>query len=212
MELCLQQEAAARFLATKLLTFFVVPSPPDDAVKELAACIRENDYDMRPVLRTLFSSTLFFGAEARHAIIKSPAEFVLGAHRALEAKVNLRESVELMGQLGQSLFEPPTVEGWKGGRAWINSATMLGRANFAAELATGTRYGEIADPAETAARLGWQESHDAVEYYVELLLARDISSARHGIEEYLKQASGLLGARLRGVLQLLLTLPEFQLV
>jgi uncharacterized protein (DUF1800 family) len=212
VELCLEQDAAARFLASKLLAFFVAPSPSDEKADELAACIREHDFDLRPVLRTLLSSELFFESQARHAIIKSPADFVLGSHRTLEARVNLRASVELMGQLGQSLFEPPTVEGWKCGRAWINSATMLGRANFAAELATGSRYGEIADPAETAARLGWRESHDALDYYVELLLARDAASARPDIEEYLKQASGLLGPRLRGVLQLLLTLPEFQLI
>jgi hypothetical protein len=51
-----------------------------------------------------------------------------------------------------------------------------------------------------------------LDYYVELLLARDAASARPAIEDYLKQASGLLGPRLRGVLQLLLTLPEFQLI
>ena len=64
---------------------------------ELAACIRENDYAMRPVLRTLLSSSIFFGAEARHSIIKSPAEFVLGTQRTLDSAVNLRESVNLMG-------------------------------------------------------------------------------------------------------------------
>jgi hypothetical protein len=116
-----------------------------------------------------------------------------------------------MGQLGQSLFEPPTVEGWKGGRAWINSATILGRANFAADLTAGSRYGTIADPTRMAARLGWQEPHDAVEYYVELLLSRDVPSAQPAIEAYLAQASGPLGEQLRGVLHLLLTLPEFQM-
>ena len=170
VDLCLEQEAAPRFLAIKLLQFFVMHTPPDDVVQELAACIRVNDYAMRPVMRTLLSSSIFFGADARHAIIKSPIEFVLGTQRTLDSAVSLRESVNLMGQLGQSLFEPPTVEGWKGGRTWINSATILGRANFAAELTTGSRYGTIADPARAAAQLGWQESRDAVEYYVELLL------------------------------------------
>jgi uncharacterized protein (DUF1800 family) len=212
VELCLEQDAARRFLATKLLQFFVMPGPPKAAVHELAVCIRENDYAMRPVLHTLFSSAIFFGPQARHAIIKSPADFVLGTGRSLEAKVNLRESVDLMAQLGQALFEPPTVEGWKGGRAWINSATMLGRANFAAELTMGSRFGQIADPAETAARLGWQEPGDAVNYYIELLLAREVPSARVLIEDYLARASGSLGERLRGVLHLLLTLPEYQLV
>jgi uncharacterized protein (DUF1800 family) len=212
VELCLKQEAAPRFLATKLLQFFVMPAAPVEAVGELAACIRANDYAMRPVLQTLFSSAIFFGAEARHAIIKSPTEFVLGTQRTLESTVNLGESVSLMGQLGQSLFEPPTVEGWKGGRAWINSATVLGRANFAAELTSGSRYGTIAEPAGTAARLGWREPHDAVEYYIELLLARDVSSAQPAIEAYLAKSSGSLDEQLRGVLHLLLTLPEFQMV
>ncbi len=212
VELCLKQKAAPRFLATKLLQFFVMPSPPDDAIAELADCIRENDFAMRPVLRTLLSSALFFSDEARHAIIKSPAEFVLGTMHTLEARANLRESVSVMAQLGQALFEPPTVEGWKGGRAWINSASMLGRANFAAELTMSKRYGEIADPAELATRLGWQQPRDAVEYYIELLIARDAPNARAAVEDYLSQATGRLGDRLRGVVHLLMTLPEFQLM
>jgi uncharacterized protein (DUF1800 family) len=212
VDLCLEQKAAARFLADRLLQFFVMPQPPDSAVDELATCIRENDYAMRPVLRTMLSSAMFFGSQARRAIIKSPADFVLGTTRTLEARPNLRESAELMAQLGQALFEPPTVEGWKGGRAWINSATMLGRANFAAELTMGSRFGQIADPAQTAARLGWHEPHEAVDYYIELLLARDVPIARPAVENYLQHASGPLGERLRGVLHLLLTLPEYQLV
>jgi uncharacterized protein (DUF1800 family) len=212
VELCLKQDAAPRFLAKKLLKFYVTPSPPDEAVAELASSIRENDFAMRPVLRTLLSSTIFFAPESRHSIIKSPAEFVLGTLRTLESQANLRESVNLMSQLGQSLFEPPTVEGWKGGRTWINSATMLGRANFAAELAMGNRFGKIADPADLAARVGWHDSNEAVDYYVELLISRDVPSARGAIEEHLTEATGPLGRRLRGVVHLLLTLPEFNLV
>jgi hypothetical protein len=117
-----------------------------------------------------------------------------------------------MGQLGQTLFEPPTVEGWKGDRVWINSATLLGRANFVAELTMGTQFGEIADPAEAAARLGWQEPRQAVDYYTELLLARDVPAAQPLLEKHLNDSSGPLGERLRGVLHLLLTLPEYQLV
>ena len=55
---------------------------------------------------------------------------------------------------------------------------MLGRANFAAELTTGNRFGTIADPADVAAQRGWHDSRDAVDYYIELLLARDVPSAR----------------------------------
>jgi uncharacterized protein (DUF1800 family) len=160
----------------------------------------------------LFSSTIFFSRQARHAIVKSPAEFVLGTQHTLAASANLRESTDLMGQLGQSLFEPPTVEGWKGGRAWINSATMLGRANFATDVTIGGRFGSISDPVDVAAQRKWQEPHEAVAYYVELLLARDVSSAHSAIENYLEHSTGSLGERLRGVLHVLMTLPEYHLL
>ncbi|MFM8817693.1 MAG: DUF1800 family protein, partial [Phycisphaerales bacterium] len=35
------------------------------------------------------------------------------------------------------LFQPPSVQGWPGGRAWINTATMVTRQNTAVYLITG---------------------------------------------------------------------------
>jgi uncharacterized protein (DUF1800 family) len=212
VRLCLEHDAAPKFLARKLLQFFVMPSPPAGAIDETAKCIREHKYEMRPVMRTLLSSAIFFSPEARHSIIKSPAEFVLGTQRTLETKVNLRETVTLMGQLGQSLFEPPTVEGWKGGRAWINSATMLGRANFAGDLINSKRYGEIFDPVRIVAGIEGQGAQDVLDYYLDLLLSRDAPQARDEVEKYVKQSQGTLNQQLRGTLHLILTLPEFQLM
>jgi hypothetical protein len=39
--------------------------------------------------------------------------------------------------MGQELFAPPNVKGWPGGKAWLNSATMLARHNFAQNVAAG---------------------------------------------------------------------------
>lgn len=39
--------------------------------------------------------------------------------------------------MGQTLFAPPNVKGWPGGRTWLNTATVLERNNFASELVTG---------------------------------------------------------------------------
>jgi uncharacterized protein (DUF1800 family) len=212
VRLCLEQDAAAKFLAKKLMHFFVMASPPESAIEETARCIREHKYEMRPVMRTLLSSTIFFSPEARRSIIKSPAEFVLGTQRTLEAKVNLRETVTLMGQLGQSLFEPPTVEGWKGGRAWINSATMLGRANFVGDLLNSKRYGEIFDPVRIVAGIEGAGAEDVLAYYLDLLLARDAPQVREAVKKYINQTQGTLDQQLRGMLHLILTLPEFQLM
>jgi hypothetical protein len=48
--------------------------------------------------------------------------------------------VGVLGALGQSLFAPPNVKGWPGGKAWLNTATLLERANFAESLAMGTMW------------------------------------------------------------------------
>jgi hypothetical protein len=44
---------------------------------------------------------------------------------------------QLLVQLGQHLFEPPSVKGWDGGRAWISTTTLLLRQNTAKLLVYG---------------------------------------------------------------------------
>src|SRR5437764_2130335 len=39
--------------------------------------------------------------------------------------------------MGQVLFAPPNVKGWRTGTDWLNSATLLARNNFAETVATG---------------------------------------------------------------------------
>jgi uncharacterized protein (DUF1800 family) len=212
VEICLQQPAAVRFLATKLLKNFVMPDPLPAAIEAVAESIRRNDYAMRPVLRELLTSSLFYSAEVRASMIKSPAELVLGSHRALDSRANLQASVQLMTQLGQNLFEPPTVKGWEGNRLWIHSASLLARANFASELTTGSRVGAIADPEETATKHGWQSANDGILHYSELLLNRDAGHVTAAIAERLRQTSGSTGLKLRSAIYVLMTLPEYQLM
>lgn len=212
VDLCLAQPASARFLATKLLRYVLEPSPPDDAVEEVSDCLREHDLELAPVLRKLFSSRLFFSSGARRAIIKSPADLVLGSLRTLEARGNYRNAVILMAELGQNLFEPPTVKGWEGGRHWINSATMLQRANFAYELALGDQYGAITDPSAPAETRTWRRGEDMIHYFVELLWADDFGSSANLLQQALQESPGTLSQRLRGVIHLILASPQFQLM
>jgi uncharacterized protein (DUF1800 family) len=213
IEICLTQAACPRFLAGKLLSAFVTSSPDKSAVEQLAARIRVHDYQMTPVLRELFGSRLFFGDAARHAIFKSPLELVLGTYRALESRPNLPSIVRLLAELGQDVFEPPTVKGWEGGRLWINSATLLQRANFAAEITSGTRFGEIADPETIATTRSLNAPADVVRHYANLLVARDIpTESEKQLTEYLDDAEGRRPQRIRGLIHLVLCMPEYQLV
>ena len=213
VDLCLAQDACPRFLAYKILRAFVVGSPEAGLVDALAQRIRFHDFEMAPVLRELFGSEAFFSSESRNALIKSPVELVLGAQHSLESHPNLAAAVPLLASLGQDIFEPPTVKGWDGGRLWISSTSMLQRANFAAELATGNRLGTIADPQRTVAQASLESPETCVRYYGKLLLNKDLDPdviAR--LAGFMSQAQGNRDQRIRGVVQLIMAMPEFQLV
>src|SRR5262249_18275157 len=173
-ELCLAQEACPRFLAHKLLRTFVIPEPDAGLIDGLAQRIRFHDFAMTPVLRELFGSQLFFSPVARGAIIKSPVELVLGAHRSLESHPNLSAAIPLLAGLGQDIFEPPTVKGWDGGRLWTSPPPMLRGANFAAERVTGNRRGAIADPERSESLLSLESPASIVRHYDNLLLNREL--------------------------------------
>jgi hypothetical protein len=42
--------------------------------------------------------------------------------------------------MGQTLFEPPDVNGWELGAGWFSTGAMLARMNFAASLAFNQRF------------------------------------------------------------------------
>lgn len=137
-KIALAQPACGRFLARKLLRFYVQPDPDPEVVAALGDWMREHDYDWSATLELIFASRLFDGGEARRALVKSPIDFVIGSARALELKKpNLKKAVPALRGMGQDLLAPPNVKGWPGHRAWINTATWLVRVRTARALANG---------------------------------------------------------------------------
>jgi uncharacterized protein (DUF1800 family) len=167
---------------------------------------------MKPVLGELFRSQLFFAESSRHALIKSPIDLVIGAQRTLGVRPNLNGTAEILARLGQDVFEPPTVKGWDGGRDWISTATMLLRMNFATEFVSGEALGELPDPSEFAAGHGWRSEEAIVSQYAELLLARDLPPEADGeLSATFQTVSGERDEKIRNLLQVLLSMPEYQL-
>lgn len=135
VELILEQPASARWLAHKLFVFFVHDSPDEATIDHLAAVLRQHDYEIAPMLKTMFGMAEFYSPRSMGQQIKSPAQLTIGSLRALGIeKVDGRAVAAAMGSMGQELFEPPNVKGWDGGRAWINSNWLVARHRFAAGL------------------------------------------------------------------------------
>lgn len=139
IEIILGQPAAARFICTKLWRYFAYEDPEPEVVEGLAATFAGSKFELKPVLRQIFSSEGFYSARARGSMIKSPAQLVAGLQVQLDAELSDRPPLPILAMraMGQSLFYPPNVKGWDGGRAWIDTNTLLIRCNFANYLVSG---------------------------------------------------------------------------
>ena len=102
----------------------------------LARTFTESGYEMREVLRVLFTSEFF--KKAQYAKIKSPAEVLVGTLRFVGGykfpAPGIGNLSKEAGYMGQELLNPPSVEGWHTGAEWINSGTLMKRINFSADM------------------------------------------------------------------------------
>jgi uncharacterized protein (DUF1800 family) len=105
----------------------------DEALAELAAGLVKNDLDMNWIFETVLNSNLFFSKPNLKSRIAPPETFVLGTLIALRTESQPASALALdnvMTSLGRSLFQPPNVGGWDGGRLWLNARTLVARSNF----------------------------------------------------------------------------------
>jgi uncharacterized protein (DUF1800 family) len=129
----LRHPATANFLATKLYRFFVndAAEPPSDAIRTIAGWLQATSFDMRRVMSNLFTSDLFLDEANLGARYRWPIEHVVGLAKAAGAgTAPLNRLIQPLSLMGEDLFDPPSVEGYKAGATWINSSTLLARANY----------------------------------------------------------------------------------
>ncbi len=154
IRIILGQPVTARFVVRKLFEFFVYENPAAEVVDACAALLREHDYELRPLLRTIFRSELFYSARAVRTQIKSPAQMVIGSARLLGVEQDPKLLAFGMRLLGQELFAPPNVKGWDGGEAWINTNTLSMRHNLARYLVSGEVPGQSGRRGPRGPRVG----------------------------------------------------------
>ena len=151
IDIVVQQPATARFICRHLYNFFVAddvqvpawtiePSRDEEALEMMVDAFIDSGYEMKAVLRTIFTSDFF--KNARFAKIKSPTEVVTGTLKMVGQFQSPDPGVLQIGKeptyMGQSILDPPSVEGWYTGHEWINSGSLLARINFVADRVANT--------------------------------------------------------------------------
>ncbi len=151
----------ALFICRKIYRFFVYYTIDDtteaNVIAPLAAILRSNNYEIKPVLQALFSSDHFFDPVNRACLIKSPIDFTVGLSREME--MVFPDATDYVNQyymwdylrtqasnMQQNLGDLPNVAGWPAyyqepqyHELWINSDT-LPRRNQLSDTMNNTGY------------------------------------------------------------------------
>ncbi|HQR69359.1 MAG TPA: DUF1800 domain-containing protein [Burkholderiaceae bacterium] len=131
LDILLARPAAAELIAMKLWHEFVSPEPDPARVAAIARRFRESGYDIAVAVRETLLQPEVVAGGAGSALVKSPAELVIGLVRQTGGRItNETGAAAAVAAMGQNLYAPPNVRGWPGGEAWINTQTLLVRKQF----------------------------------------------------------------------------------
>ncbi len=222
-------EECSKFICRKLYKWFVYYQIDDDTennvISPLAEIFRNNNFEVKPVLKALLTSEHFFDKANQSCHIKSPLDFMIGTLREFNVPfpdytdyVNgyplfyslFKKSAEMQ----QELFQPPDVSGWPSyyqepmfHELWVNSNSLPKRATFTDELTDEN----IIDIQSFIALTSDPSSPDTVINEVcDMLLRYPLTD---NSKEYIKTniLTDTSEANTRKMIKFLLNLPEYHL-
>ena len=232
VEIILSRKVCSEFITWKLYRYFVndMPGEPNpqgqDFIVDLAKLFRKSKYELKPFLKTLFKSEHFYEPDNVCSQIKNPVQLLVQAVRSLQTPTrSLQALLSAADLMGQNIMFPPSVKGWEGGRAWINTATIFVRQNVLVYLLTGQRPDVYAwqvdgtkyDPSHLLdhfeAPLRDINVKEAIQYLVWFNLGRRPHEKRiTSLVDYANERGGKLTPKLLvEILALITAMPEYQL-
>lgn len=127
IDIIFEQKQCAKFICQKIYTYFVNDKLNDEHVNQMVNVLYPK-YKIDELMQFVFMQDWFYDDANIGTKIKSPIEFVIGLNNTVP--MDFKKPRQLLGiqkVLGQTLLDPPNVAGWKGGRSWIDSNTILFR-------------------------------------------------------------------------------------
>jgi hypothetical protein len=228
VDIIVQQPVHQRFICRKLLEFFVYSDPEPELVEALAQTYALSGYDLGKTVATILRSNVFFSPRAYRALPKSPLEFVIGTLRLMEVGAVPPDTIGWLQRMGQEPLAPPSVKGWDGGPAWINTATLLSRFNYVNRIVRAAPPpGKAAPtfpaftPDDIVRQAGGLDASEVLSILTRDAVADDVTgSVREALRDYLESTNAALPTpfgpenyqeKIRGALALALNLPSNQL-
>lgn len=203
IEMIFSKQDAALFIVRKLYRFFVYydidATTEQNIIIPLSHILRNNNWNIKPVLEALFKSEHFYDILSQDCFIRTPIDYVVGTFRTFDIQLpgGWRSDKEYMvynylrsymSQLGCEPNLPPNVAGWQAFyqepdyyQNWINSTTMPRRMQFMdmmlnSGFSAGTGTAIKIDPMHLAKKFySPGDPNFLIDFYVDLLLGLDLS-------------------------------------
>lgn len=134
IEIILEQQQCARFICEKIYRYFVNNKLNTKHIEEMISMLYPK-YNIEELMRFVLTADWFYASENIGTKIKSPIEFLIGVYTVVPFTIEKdKHSLLIQKLLGQILLRPPNVAGWKGGRTWIDSNTIVTRLRLPSVL------------------------------------------------------------------------------
>jgi uncharacterized protein (DUF1800 family) len=155
IDLVTHSPASARYVPAALWSHLAYPVAPSDPVVSDLSPAYAGDLSVAGLLRAIFEHPAFTSPTALDGLVKQPAEYVVGALRALgiapERVLAGRLSLQkALADMGQVLFDPPSVGGWSQNTYWLSTAAALARWDLAHRLVADADLSPVADAAPSS--------------------------------------------------------------
>jgi uncharacterized protein (DUF1800 family) len=226
IDIILNQKQCARFISSKIYKYFVNEKVNESHIN-LMTEIFYRDYNIENLMRYVFSSDWFYNHEHIGSKIKSPIELLIGINKIVPIRFNDHEELlKVQSVLDQKLLYPPNVAGWKGGKHWINTNSILVRVKLPSMLLEKESFslqpkGNLTDNFKFVYKLNkyqnkldvsvdWKNYKNQVKKMnpEDLLSILILSEINTGTRQYLKSLGKLTR---RGNLARMMCLPEYQM-
>jgi uncharacterized protein (DUF1800 family) len=120
----------AKHIARKLWEFFAYQNPSQAIIDALAAVLVNGNW-IKAVLSALFQRAEFYSATAKQGRVRSPIEYVVAVLKGLQVPSADLHPEWFMEGMGQELWDPPDVSGWKLNKYWVSTSMLYAKARFA---------------------------------------------------------------------------------
>jgi uncharacterized protein (DUF1800 family) len=124
----------AKFIAAKMWSFFAYPNPEAAVVTSLADAFLANDLSIHDLVRAIFMHPNFVSTKAKQGLVRAPAEWVAACMRVVNITAEHANPQWYMEDMGQQLFQPPNVSGWRPNEYWLTTSRLWARANWVANI------------------------------------------------------------------------------